>query len=206
MIHLSCCLLPKANRDAMEVLFLFVKWVASFAETSKMDLQNLATVLAPNVLYSKNKDPVKDDSFAAIETVHMLLLHQEEFCTVPDDLVLLLRRLSYGEDDMEASARDILRKCEMVMRLRRSQQGFPSMPARQHSSPAVIPSSISTDRSEAPTFSSSPTEMDGLSHSQQSPYQSPPPPLPLPLPHAHEQQEQNTLSPVPMRTTTVDRL
>lgn len=89
VLHLACCLLPKPNRDTMEVLFLFLKWVSTFAETedgngSKMDLMNIATVLAPNVLYSKNKDPLKDELFSAtvIDTIHMLLQYQEEFCAV----------------------------------------------------------------------------------------------------------------------------
>ena len=52
-----------------------------------------------------------------------------------------LQSLSYGEDDMEASARDILRKCEVVMKLKKMRvpdDHFPSMPTRQHSSPAAI--------------------------------------------------------------------
>lgn len=87
VLHLTCCLLPKVNRDTMEVLFLFLKWVASFSQIaddqgSKMDLMNLATVITPNILYSKGKDPTKDDSFMAIEAVHMLLKYGEEFCAV----------------------------------------------------------------------------------------------------------------------------
>lgn len=71
----------------MEVLFLFLKWVASFCQLgddlgSKMDLMNLATVITPSILYSKGKDPAKDESFMAIQAVHMLLKHSEEFCTV----------------------------------------------------------------------------------------------------------------------------
>ncbi|KAI7860850.1 hypothetical protein BDC45DRAFT_492974 [Circinella umbellata] len=145
-LHLACCLLPKPNRDTLEVLFLFLKWVATFAQTgessgSKMTLHNIATVLAPNVLYNKGKDPVKDDSFASIEAVDLLLQYQEEFCTVPEDIVMPLQSLSYGEDDMEASARDILRKCEVVMKLKKmrvTDDHFPSMPTRQHSSPPAI--------------------------------------------------------------------
>merc|ERR1711939_761834 len=57
VLHLTCCLLPKVNRDTMEILFNFMNWVASFhtvdEETgSKMDIHNLATVIAPNILYS----------------------------------------------------------------------------------------------------------------------------------------------------------
>ncbi|KAF7727507.1 hypothetical protein EC973_007485 [Apophysomyces ossiformis] len=148
--HLACCLLPKPNRDTMEVLFLFMKWVATFAHIdeesgSKMDLLNLATVLAPNILYSKSKDPAKDESFAAIESVHMLLKYQEEFCTVPEDFVPMLKNLSYGEGDMERNVRDILKKCEVAMKLKKSHSAgnYPTMPPRQHSSPAAVPTSSS---------------------------------------------------------------
>lgn len=87
VLHLACCLLPKPNRDTLEVLFLFLKWVSTFAEFedgsgSKMDLHNLATVLAPNILYPKHKDPAKEDSHAAISTVYDLLQYQEEFAIV----------------------------------------------------------------------------------------------------------------------------
>ena len=63
-------LLPKSHRDTLEVLFVFLKWVASFAhmdeETgSKMDLGNLATVICPSILYSRGRDPVRDESFGA---------------------------------------------------------------------------------------------------------------------------------------------
>lgn len=80
-------LLPKGHRDTMEVLFVFLKWVASFShideETgSKMDLQNLATVLAPNILYSKGSDPAKDETFLANRAILCLLENQDDFWTV----------------------------------------------------------------------------------------------------------------------------
>jgi hypothetical protein len=87
VLHLSCCLLPKANRDSMEAICLFLRWVASFSHVdeetgSKMDLHNLATVITPNILYSKSKDPTKDESFLAIEAVMGLLEYQDDFCEV----------------------------------------------------------------------------------------------------------------------------
>lgn len=87
ILHLTCCLLPKANRDSMEAICLFLRWVASFSHVdeetgSKMDLHNLATVITPNVLYSKSKDPIKDESFLAIEAVMGLLEYQDDFCVV----------------------------------------------------------------------------------------------------------------------------
>lgn len=71
----------------MEALFVFLKWVASFSHVdeetgSKMDLQNLATVISPNILYAKGKDPVRDESFLAARVVHELLERQDEYWEV----------------------------------------------------------------------------------------------------------------------------
>lgn len=87
MLHYVCCLMPKPHRDTMEVLFVFLKWVASFSHVdeetgSKMDLQNLATVISPNILYAKGKDPARDESFSAARVVHELLELQDEFWEV----------------------------------------------------------------------------------------------------------------------------
>lgn len=87
VLHLTCCLLPKAHRDTMEVLFAFLKWTASFSHVdeesgSKMDVHNLSTVMAPNILYSNIKQPPVDDSFLAIEAVNLLIQSSETFCQV----------------------------------------------------------------------------------------------------------------------------
>lgn len=87
VLHLACCMLPRCNRDTMEVLFLFFRWVALFSHVttdigSKMDIPNLARVIAPNILYTTSKDPLKDESFLAINSVEMLLESYEEFCMV----------------------------------------------------------------------------------------------------------------------------
>lgn len=79
--------MPKPHRDTMEVLFVFLKWVASFSHVdeetgSKMDLQNLATVISPNILYAKGKDPARDESFSAARAVHELLELQDDFWEV----------------------------------------------------------------------------------------------------------------------------
>ena len=94
VFHLACCLMPKSHRDTMEVLFSFLKWASSFSQVddesgSKMDVHNLATVMAPNILYANqnNKNakthvPQVDDSFLAIETVHTLIQFNDSFCQV----------------------------------------------------------------------------------------------------------------------------
>ena len=89
VLHLSCCLLPKSHRDTMEVLFCFLNWAASFSAVdeesgSKMDLHNLATVIAPNILLSNSKTSSAEDSFLAIEAVHQLLESNELMSEVRD--------------------------------------------------------------------------------------------------------------------------
>ena len=49
---------------------------------NKMDLDNLATVITPNILYSKSKNPADDESVLAIEAVRLLLKNQQELWLV----------------------------------------------------------------------------------------------------------------------------
>jgi RhoGAP domain len=100
VLHLTCCLLPKCNRDCMEVVFEFLFWVATFSHVdeetgSKMDLHNIATVITPNVLYAKGKDgsPVVDDSFAAIDVVKSVIENTQDFCQVPSPLTPVMSRV-----------------------------------------------------------------------------------------------------------------
>ncbi|KAI8341588.1 Rho GTPase activation protein [Blakeslea trispora] len=157
--HLACCLLPKPNRDTMEVLFTFMKWVSQFAEDpkgggSKMDITNLATVIAPNILYSKSKDPMKDESLYAIEAIQVMMQYAEEFATVPEDFIPLLQNLSYEEADMDMNVRHILKKCEMVVKMKRSQSAnqMPPLLPRQHSSPAAVLTNYENTTHEYPSL------------------------------------------------------
>ncbi len=92
VLHYACCLLPKPNRDALEVLLVFLRYVASFAEDSngeagnKMDIDNLATVIAPNLLASKGKDPGKDETYFAVLVIKALILNQDDFNLIPEDV------------------------------------------------------------------------------------------------------------------------
>ena len=74
----------------MEVLFTFLKWASSFHTVdeevgSKMDIHNLATVIAPNILYSNSKAPELDKSFLAVEAIDCLIENNESMCEVSTD-------------------------------------------------------------------------------------------------------------------------
>ncbi|SNX87419.1 related to GTPase-activating protein of the rho/rac family (LRG1 protein) [Melanopsichium pennsylvanicum] len=128
ILHMVTILLPKGHRDTMEVLFAFLKWVASFShideETgSKMDLPNLATVICPNILYSKGSDPTKDETFLANRAVSYLLEHQDEMWKVPEELEAVLLDKELMNSSADLTSRDILKKCEKYARLRQQRGG-----------------------------------------------------------------------------------
>lgn len=87
-LHLTCCLLPKSHRDCLEILFSFLKWAGSFHQLdeelgSKMDIRNLATVIAPNILTNLSKAAALDsEAIYVIDAVEMLIANIEEMCQV----------------------------------------------------------------------------------------------------------------------------
>lgn len=91
IIQCACSLLPRCNRDLLEVLLLFLAEVSTFSSKNKMDIDNLATIIAPTICYSKSKDPIKDDSFLAIEALRMMMLNQEKLWIVQKDINSLFK-------------------------------------------------------------------------------------------------------------------
>ena len=93
VLHLVLCLLPKAHRDTMEVLFCFLNWVSSFhtvdEETgNKMDTWNIATVMAPNILRESNDKEVKSVDQGAVRVVFELIENNDEFSEVREPWIL----------------------------------------------------------------------------------------------------------------------
>jgi hypothetical protein len=81
------CLLPKAHRDTMEVLFRFLNWVSSFHTVdeesgNKMDTWNIATVMAPNILRESNDKEMKNVDQGAVKVVFDLIENNDEFSEV----------------------------------------------------------------------------------------------------------------------------
>ncbi|KAI2138569.1 Rho-type GTPase activating protein Rga1 [Ophidiomyces ophidiicola] len=141
VLHLTCCLLPKAHRDTMEVLFSFLGWTSTFSHVdddtgSKMDIHNLATVMTPNILYSNNKTAGVDDSFLAIEAVTSLLEYNDTMCEVPHDLQSILNDTSLFNRDAEITTKEILKRYAEISKiptLQRAPTGIDSAPARSGS-------------------------------------------------------------------------
>lgn len=115
-LHLTCCLLPKSHRDCLEILFSFLKWAGSFHQLdeengSKMDIRNLATVIAPNVLTSGAKTLALDgEAIYVIDAVETIVNNIEEMCQVCHGWICLPNERKYFEPktDMNQVPDDIL--------------------------------------------------------------------------------------------------
>ncbi|OIW35094.1 RhoGAP-domain-containing protein [Coniochaeta ligniaria NRRL 30616] len=115
-LHLTCCLLPKCHRDCLEIVFCFLKWAASFHQVddesgSKMDIKNLATVIAPNIIYDNTKvAALGSDPIYAIEAVEILITYIEEMCLVPDEFVDMLSDQALYNTNGEITTKEILKR------------------------------------------------------------------------------------------------
>ena len=101
----------------MEVLFCFLNWAASFSvvdeETgSKMDVHNLATVIAPNICFSNNKTAGIDDSFHGIEAVAKLISYNDVMAEVPEDIQIILSDPTVFSDSAEMSTKEIIKRLD----------------------------------------------------------------------------------------------
>ncbi|KAG5929901.1 hypothetical protein E4U42_003962 [Claviceps africana] len=115
-LHLTCCLLPRSHRDCLEILFTFLKWAGSFHQLdeevgSKMDIRNLATVIAPNILTNASKAPALDgEAIYVIDAVEILINNIEEMCQVPDELLTLLHDPYIFSNNGEITTKEILKR------------------------------------------------------------------------------------------------
>ncbi|KAI4596224.1 hypothetical protein KJ359_005731 [Pestalotiopsis sp. 9143b] len=115
-LHLTCCLLPKIQRDTLEVLFSFLKWVSTFHQVdedtgSRMDIHNLARVMAPNILYCAQSGPsFSDEPMTAVSCVEELIQWNEEICMVPDELMDVLGDSSIFNGNGDISTKEIIKR------------------------------------------------------------------------------------------------
>ncbi|CAN3373208.1 rho-GTPase-activating protein Lrg1p [Diutina rugosa] len=113
VLQLCYCMLPRSHRNLVEVLLYFFSWVASFAEIdeetgSKMDIHNLATVIAPNVLFAKPaagsspEDGIHvrgEGFFYAIEVLNQMIEQHEELSMVPHDLMTFYEKCGFDKTE-----------------------------------------------------------------------------------------------------------
>jgi hypothetical protein len=156
----------------MEVLFVFLKWVASFAhmdaETgSKMDLGNLATVICPSILYSRGRDPARDESFGAIRVITCLLENQDEFYVVPDEFLPIIHDYDQFTSSLDLPTKEFMKKCDSYMRSRTNGRLAPPMsPPMPYSTPV---SRMQTPQSERPPIHTAPSDNVNRNGRTQSP-------------------------------------
>ena len=132
ILQLAYCMLPRSHRNLVEVLLYFFSWVASFSEIdeetgSKMDIHNLATVVAPNVLISKQNSQSNDNMmatqqpgdnyFLAIEVVNQLIETHEELSIIPHDLWNFYETCGFPNKlEKELSSKEILNIIEKYLK------------------------------------------------------------------------------------------
>lgn len=136
IVALLYTMLPLYHRNVAEVLFSFLYWASSFSHVdnqigSKMDIHNISTVIAPNILYqptstSSKVNPVNtkppqtyNDAFAqnegeeyflAIETVDYIINHNEELSMVPKYMLVLLDELEANKVEKAERISSFVRK------------------------------------------------------------------------------------------------
>lgn len=109
-IRYVMCLLPKQNIDLLNVVLSFLEQVSHLSVDTtaadgtvipgnKMDLENMATVIAPNILYSKSKNPVDDDSFLAISAISNIMRSQADVWKVVSSCFIKESKLTEDEID-----------------------------------------------------------------------------------------------------------
>lgn len=185
----------------MEILFVFLKWVASFAhmdaETgSKMDLGNLATVICPSILYARGRDAMRDETFSGLRVITTLLENQDEIFTVPEEFLPILHDQEYFANSLDLPSKEFLKKCDTYMRLKSNGRSIPGTPYQNQGSngggqqqPRYPINSPTMERPlQGPLFNgSAPSNSDRTGRPQQqqnNEYYPPPssPPLPQGIP------------------------
>ncbi|KAI9482517.1 hypothetical protein BDB00DRAFT_857660 [Zychaea mexicana] len=109
VLYFACCMLPKPNRDVMQLLFLFLNHVASLHEHNKMDIHNIARIFSPSVLYAspvqqqQQQQQPQHNTRDEIEVVQMLIKYQPDFTMVRAERhssLLLLASLEKGGQEI----------------------------------------------------------------------------------------------------------
>ncbi|KAI9481462.1 MAG: Rho GTPase activation protein [Benjaminiella poitrasii] len=102
IIHYAICLLPKANRDILFLLLSLLNWVSRYSETNKMDIGNLARVIAPNIMYEPRKQTTYDIGdvslyHGCIKVVSVMIQHYDKLMKIPTEFNVILEHPKLAE-------------------------------------------------------------------------------------------------------------
>jgi hypothetical protein len=152
-----------------------------------MDLGNLATVICPSILYARGRDAIRDETFGALRVVTALLENQDDYFTVPEELLSILQDQEYFSNSLELPGKEFMKKCDTYMRLKGSNGRLPPGTPLNGPTNARYPlqGSPSVERSGMLGPSSSERNIRPLvvqNHSYQS--VPPPPPASAPMPQS----------------------
>ncbi|KAI5911300.1 hypothetical protein K4G61_g5001 [Candida parapsilosis] len=85
-----------------------------------MDAHNLATVLAPNILISKQSQGQNDQSgdayFLAIEVVNQLIEQHEELSIIPPELMKIFNACGFDGLEKDLTTKEILNQIEATLK------------------------------------------------------------------------------------------
>ncbi|KAG2224629.1 hypothetical protein INT45_007874 [Circinella minor] len=129
VLYFACCMLPKPNRDVMQLLFLFLNHVASLHEQNKMDIHNIARIFCPSVLFASPTShqqqhfQTSQTTREEIEVVSMLIKYQPDFNLVPQEFTLLMQdtnmmKALYNAD--LTSSKEFIKTYSSLMKLRKN--------------------------------------------------------------------------------------
>ncbi len=117
-------ILPKCHRDTLEVLFVFLKRVASPENDesrrltgTQLNFSDLARGIANSVLYRGGELEGREYG-NGVRTVIEILKHQDTFFTVPEEFLPLLQDQYFFADSMELSGKDFMKQYEMYTRIK----------------------------------------------------------------------------------------
>ncbi|KDQ15511.1 hypothetical protein BOTBODRAFT_158388 [Botryobasidium botryosum FD-172 SS1] len=122
-LQLILLLLPPCNRDTVEVLFVFLKWITSLnhEEASNIDAAYLAASICPNVLYptSTVDDPHGHEKAPAAHVISRLIESPADIYCVPDDFLAILRGQENLGDLSGLPFMEGLKRCDNYLRGRK---------------------------------------------------------------------------------------
>ena len=113
-LNYALVLLPKANLDVLMVLLWFLEEVSFHAGKdqewgNKMDMENLCTVIAPNILMPKPSEQGSEDPYLAISVIRHLMKSQQEMWKCPESIEKALIQLD-EKDAHSAKSNEIIKK------------------------------------------------------------------------------------------------